>query len=73
MFYIGDLVCAGYHALVLLGKVHPVVLLLALIVLTSVGWFWRQISREDEGLLAAVLGHIVADFSILFVVYLMCT
>jgi hypothetical protein len=72
-FYIGDLVYAGYHVLVLWSKVHPVVLLLALAVLTSVGWFWRQISREDEGLLAAVLGHIVADFSILFVVYLMCT
>lgn len=72
-FYIGDAVYAGYHTLVLWGKVHPVVILLALIVLISAGWFWRQISREDEGLLAAVLGHMVADFSILFVVYLMCT
>jgi membrane protease YdiL (CAAX protease family) len=71
-FYIGDLVYAGYHGLVLWGKVHPVIILLAVIGLTSVGWFWRQISREDEGLLAAVLGHMVADFSILFVVYLMC-
>ena len=72
-FYIGDLVYAGYHGLVLLGKVQPVMTLLAVVGLTSVGWFWRQISREDEGLLAAVLGHMVADFSILFVVYLMCT
>ncbi len=71
--YIGDLVYAGYHALVLWGKVHPLIILLALIILTSVGWFWRQISREDEGLLAAVLGHMAADFSILFAVYLICT
>jgi hypothetical protein len=71
--YIGDAVYAGYHALVLWGKVYPVMILSAFIVLTSVGWFWRQISREDEGLLAAVLGHIVADFSILFVVYLIST
>jgi membrane protease YdiL (CAAX protease family) len=71
--YIGDIVYAGYHALVLWGKVHPVIILLALIVLSSVGWFWRQISREDEGLLAAVLGHMAADFSILFAVYLICT
>jgi membrane protease YdiL (CAAX protease family) len=71
-FYVGDLVYAGYHGLVLLGKVQPVMTILAVVGLTSVGWFWRQISREDEGLLAAVLGHIVADFSILFVVYLMC-
>jgi len=72
-FYIGDLVYAGYHGLVLWGKVHPLLILLSLIILTSVGWFWRQISREDDGLLAAVLGHMVADFSILFVVYLIYT
>lgn len=71
--YLGDAVYAGYHALVLWGKVHPLIILLALIILTSVGWFWRQISREDEGLLAAVLGHMAADFSILFAVYLICT
>lgn len=71
--YIGDAIYAGYHALVLWGKVHPLIILLALIILTSVGWFWRQISREDEGLLAAVLGHMAADFSILFAVYLICT
>jgi hypothetical protein len=71
--YLGDAVYAGYHALVLWGKVHPLIILLALMILTSVGWFWRQISREDEGLLAAVLGHMAADFSILFAVYLICT
>jgi hypothetical protein len=71
-FYIGDLVYAGYHVVVLWGKVPPLLLLFALITLTSAGWFWRQSSREDEGLLAAVLGHMVADFSILMVVYLMC-
>lgn len=71
--YPGDAVYAGFHALVLWGKVHPLIILLALIILTSVGWFWRQISREDEGLLAAVLGHMAADFSILFAVYLICT
>jgi hypothetical protein len=72
-FYIGDLVYAGYHAVVLWGKVPPLVVLFAVITLTSAGWFWRQSAREDEGLLAAVLGHMVADFSILMVVYWMCT
>lgn len=71
-FYIGDLVYAGYHAVVLWGKVPSLLVLFAVITLTSAGWFWRQSSREDEGLLAAVLGHMVADFSILMVVYLMC-
>jgi len=69
---IGDVVFAGYHALVLWGRVHPLSILFAVIILTSAGWIWRQISREDGGLLAAVLGHMVADFSILMVIYWMC-
>jgi membrane protease YdiL (CAAX protease family) len=70
--YIGDFVYAGYHVLVLWGKMHPLFVLFAFITLASAGWFWRQSSREDDGLLAAVLGHMVADFSILMVVYWMC-
>jgi hypothetical protein len=71
-FCIGDLVYAGYHALVLWGKMNSLLILFAILTLASAGWFWRQSSREDEGLLAAVLGHMVADFSILMVVYLKC-
>ncbi len=70
---VGDVIFAGYHALVLWGRVHPLSILFAVIILTSAGWIWRQISREDGGLLAAVLGHMVADFSILMVIYWMCT
>lgn len=33
------------------------------------GWFWRQVSREDHGLLAPVLGHMMADFTIAIAVY----
>jgi hypothetical protein len=67
-----DFVYAGYHALILWGRTHPLSILFAVIILTSAGWLWRQISRKDGGLLAAVLGHAVADFSILIVVYWMC-
>ena len=70
--YIGDLVYAGYHVLVLWDKMNSLFILFAFITLSLAGWFWRQSSREDEGLLAAVLGHMVADFSILMVVYWMC-
>jgi membrane protease YdiL (CAAX protease family) len=63
---------AGYHVLILLGKVHPVSIFLAFAILVSAGWLWRQISRESGGLLAAVLGHMIADFSILMVVFQMC-
>jgi hypothetical protein len=70
--YIDDVIFAGYHALILWGRVHPLSILFAVIILTSAGWIWRQFSREDGGLLAAVLGHMVADFSILMVIYWMC-
>jgi hypothetical protein len=67
-----DVVYAGYHALVLWGRAHPLSILLAVMILASAGWFWRQISRMDEGLLAAVFGHAVADFSILMVIHGIC-
>jgi hypothetical protein len=67
-----DPVYAGYHALVLWGRVQPISILFAVAILISAGWLWRQFLREDSGLLAAVLGHMVADFSILMVVYWMC-
>jgi hypothetical protein len=38
-------------------------------VLVVAGWFWRQVARADDGLLAPVLGHMAADFAILFAVY----
>jgi hypothetical protein len=67
-----DAVFAGYHALVLWGRVHALSILFAVIILTSAGWLWRQFTREDGGLLAAVLGHMAADFSILMVICWMC-
>ena len=70
--HVGDVIFAGYHALILWGRVHPLSILFAVIILVSAGWLWRQISRKDGGLLAAVLGHMTADFSILMVIYWMC-
>ena len=67
---VGDIIYAGYHAIILWGRVHPFSILFAVIILTSAGWLWRQIAREDEGLLAPVLGHMVADFTILLTIYL---
>jgi membrane protease YdiL (CAAX protease family) len=69
-FYIYDLIYAGFHALVLMGKVPGYSIVFALMGLTFAGWFWRQIAREDRGLLAPVLGHMAADFTILVVVFL---
>ena len=70
--HIVDFVYAGYHALILWNRVHPLSILFAVAILISAGWLWRQISRLDEGLFAVVLGHAVADFLILMVICWMC-
>lgn len=65
-----DFLYAGFHALITLGKVRTGTIFYTLLVLILAGWFWRQVMREDQGLLAPVLGHMAADFSIIFAVYL---
>lgn len=69
--FVSDFFYAGFHALVLIGKVQIGSILFSLVVLTLAGWFWRQIAREDHGLLAAVLGHMAADLTILIAIYRM--
>jgi hypothetical protein len=62
---------SGFHGLILLGKMQSGAVLSSLIVLVMAGWFWRQLARLDEGLLAPVLGHMAADLTILLAVYRM--
>jgi membrane protease YdiL (CAAX protease family) len=66
----GDALYGGYHALALAGLVHPLTNILAVLALTAAGWTWRRIYRQDGGLLVPVLGHMAADFTILFSAYL---
>jgi membrane protease YdiL (CAAX protease family) len=66
-----DFLYAGFHALILVNKVHTYSIIFALTTLVLAGWFWRQIAREDDGLFAPVLGHMAADFTILMTVYKM--
>ncbi len=61
----GDFIYAGYHALILYGRASSLSIVAALVLLTAAGWFWRQLAREDGGLLAPILGHAAADFAIL--------
>jgi membrane protease YdiL (CAAX protease family) len=65
-----DFLYAGFHALIILGKVRTGTIFYALLVLVLAGWFWRQIMREDQGLLASVLGHMAADLTIALAIYL---
>ncbi len=68
-FYVGDLIYAGYHVLVVWNKAQPQAILLMLCSLVAAGWFWRQLYRRNASLLAPMLGHMAADFSILLAVY----
>jgi membrane protease YdiL (CAAX protease family) len=68
--YPSDFLYAGFHALVLMGKMQFGAVLYSLVVLTLAGWFWRQLARANGGLLAPVLGHMAADLSILMAIYL---
>jgi membrane protease YdiL (CAAX protease family) len=68
--YWSDFTYSGFHGLILIGMVRVGSIIFALSVLVLAGWLWRQIAREDRGLLAAMLGHMAADFTILMAVYL---
>lgn len=67
--YSSDFLYAGFHALILMNKMQIAAIMYSLVVLILAGWFWRQLARIDGGLLAPVLGHMAADFTILMAVY----
>ena len=67
--YISDFVYAGFHGFIVMGKVPISSIVYSLALLILAGWFWRQVARMDQGLLAPVLGHMAADFTILMAVY----
>jgi hypothetical protein len=69
--YSSDFIYAGFHALILIGNVRVTSIICSLIVLVLAGWFWRQVARENKGLLAPVLGHLASDFTILVAIYWM--
>ncbi len=69
-FYISDFLYSGFHGFILMNKVPMDMVMYSMATLVVAGWFWRQIARENHGLLASVLGHMTADLSILLAVFL---
>jgi hypothetical protein len=64
-----DFLFSGYHLIILGLFVSPAWMLVAFVILAAASWFWRQVSRYTGSLMPAVLSHMLADFSILMVLY----
>jgi hypothetical protein len=65
-----DVFFAGFHLLVIAAYVRWPSMLFTLLVLSGVGWFWRQLARREGSLLPSSLSHLVADVAVLIAVYL---
>ena len=68
-----DLLFAGYHLVVLSGKIGVPWLVVVLLAICGAAWYWRQISRLTEGLLAATISHMVADITVILTIYFLTT
>lgn len=66
---LNDLLWAGYHIIVLAGKMGMVWLAVVFLVLSAGAWFWRQANRLSEGLLPSAVSHIAADITTIFAIY----
>ena len=66
-----DLAFAGYHILVLAWFIKTGWLVVAFIVLTVAGCVWRYTAARLGGLAVVLVSHIVADVSIVAVVYVL--
>lgn len=64
-----DLFFAGYHLLVLAGKIGTVWLPVIFLLLLLVAWLWRRFNKTSGGLLPSVLSHFTADISIILAIY----
>ena len=66
-----DFFFAGYHIVLLAGKMGVLWLAVLFLLLVAVAWLWRQSGRFSGGYLAGTLSHLAADLTIIVAVYLM--
>jgi hypothetical protein len=67
---LSDFLYAGFHLIILALFVGPFWMFVAFVGLSAAGWFWRQVLRQSRSLFPAVFSHMLADLSILLVLYL---
>jgi hypothetical protein len=65
--HINDFWFAGYHIIVLAGKIQTAWLIAVFLILAAAAWTWRQSNRLGEGLLPSFASHLAADASIILV------
>jgi hypothetical protein len=68
---LNDLFFAGYHLLVLAGKIEIIWLIAIFLILTAAAWFWRQTNRWARGMLPSAASHLAADISVIITIYLL--
>jgi hypothetical protein len=66
---LNDLLFAGYHILVLMGKMNIIWLIAIFVVLSLTAWLWRQSNRMNKGLITSIVSHITADISVILAIY----
>jgi hypothetical protein len=64
-----DLFFAGYHVMLLAGKIDYIWLIVVLAALSFAAWLWRQANRISQGLLPSLASHMAADITIIFSIY----
>jgi len=64
-----DFLFAGYHLIILSLFVGPFWMIYTFVILACASWFWREVTRYTGSLLPAVLSHMLADLTILLVIY----
>lgn len=64
-----DFLYAGYHLLIVSLFVRAPWVVFSFVLLVLVSWLWRQISHRTGSLLPAALFHLLADFSLLMVIF----
>jgi membrane protease YdiL (CAAX protease family) len=64
-----DFLFAGYHLLIIGLFVSPFWMIYTFVILACASWFWREVTRYTGSLLPSVLSHLLADLTILLVLY----
>jgi hypothetical protein len=64
-----DFLYAGFHLIIIASFVGPFWLLVAFLIIITAGWLWRVIANKTGSLLPGVVCHLLADFSIVWVIY----